>query len=219
MNTTNNIADRIVKELNVDTAFTIPIFGGIDITESVVITWVVMAVLVLLSMWLTHDLKVDHISKRQAAAEAIVTGLQNFVSDILGPNGKPYVEYLSTVLLYIGLSNIIGMFGMKSPTKDLNVTAALAIMSIVLVEVAGIRKRGVRTIAHASIIPLCTGGESGPSLPRTSRCSARNGKTRSRRRTSRYAPAHFWSGTPPRAQCHSPSSLARQTHGRAKSQR
>ena len=154
MNTTNNIADRIVKELNVDTAFTIPIFGGIDITESVVITWVVMAVLVLLSMWLTHDLKVDHISKRQAAAEAIVTGLQNFVSDILGPNGKPYVEYLSTVLLYIGLSNIIGMFGMKSPTKDLNVTAALAIMSIVLVEVAGIRKRGVNGWAKSFAEPV-----------------------------------------------------------------
>ena len=154
MNTTNNIADRIVKELNVDTAFTIPIFGGIDITESVVITWVVMAVLVLLSMWLTHDLKVDHISKRQAAAEAIVTGLQNFVSDILGPNGKPYVEYLSTVLLYIGLSNIIGMFGMKSPTKDLNVTAALAIMSIVLVEVAVIRKRGVNGWAKSFAEPV-----------------------------------------------------------------
>ncbi len=46
--------------------------------------------------------------------------------------------------IYIGVSNIIGLFGFKPPTKDMNVTAALAIMSIVLVEAAGIRKRGVK---------------------------------------------------------------------------
>ncbi len=180
MNTTNNIADRIVKELNVDTAFTIPIFGGIDITESVVITWVVMAVLVLLSMWLTHDLKVDHISKRQAAAEAIVTGLQNFVSDILGPNGKPYVEYLSTVLLSIGLSNIIGMFGMKSPTKDLNVTAALAIMSASSSGDAN-RSAGSFDMARVRAAPTSAGRSSS-----LSSCSVRRGAGSCRwRRTTR----------------------------------
>ena len=154
MNNTNNIAERIVKELNVDTAFTIPIFGGIDIAESVAVTWVVMAILVLVSIWLTHDLKVDHISKRQAAAEAIVTGLQKFSTDILGPKGKPYAEYLSTILMYIGLANIIGLLGMKSPTKDLNVTAALAIMSIVLVEAAGIRAKGVGGWAKSFAQPV-----------------------------------------------------------------
>ena len=39
---------------------------------------------------------------------------------------------------------MIGLLGFKSPTKDLNVTVSLAVMSIVLVEVAGIRKKGVR---------------------------------------------------------------------------
>ena len=51
----------------------IPILGGIPITETLVVTWVVMAVLTCLSIWLTRDLKVRDISKRQAVAEKLVT--------------------------------------------------------------------------------------------------------------------------------------------------
>ena len=52
--------------------------------------------------------------------------------------------YLITVVIYIAIANMIGLLGFKSPTKDLNVTASLAVMSIVLVEAAGIRKKGVK---------------------------------------------------------------------------
>ena len=55
-----------------------------------------------------------------------------------------YAPYLSAVLLYIGIANLIGIFGFKPPTKDMNVTAALALMSIVLIEFAGIHKKGAK---------------------------------------------------------------------------
>ena len=42
------------------------------------------------------------------------------------------------------MANIMGVFGFKPPTKDLNVTASLAIMSIILVQVAGIRGKGTK---------------------------------------------------------------------------
>ena len=51
---------------------------------------------------------------------------------------------MAVVLIYIMFANAIGLFGMKPPTKDLNQTVALAFMSIVLVEAAGIRKKGVK---------------------------------------------------------------------------
>ena len=55
----------------------------------------------------------------------------------------PNVPYLITVLLYLACSNTIApLFGFKPPTKDLNVTAALAIMSMCLIEFSGIRKNG-----------------------------------------------------------------------------
>jgi F-type H+-transporting ATPase subunit a len=154
VNDTENLSARLLKELNVETVFKIPIFGGIEIAESVVITWVVMAVMFVIAIWLTWGMKVDHISKKQAAAEAIVKWLQDFVVDITGPKGRPYAEYLATVLVYIGISNTIGLFGMKSPTKDLNVTAALALMSIVLIEAAGIRARGIGGWAKSFAQPV-----------------------------------------------------------------
>lgn len=138
------LAESLLEELNCETAFTIPIFGGIAVTESTVITWGIMAVLVLLALWLTHDMKIHNISRRQAAVESAVVWLDNFVEDMIGPEGKQYVPYLVTVLLYVGLSNVSGLFGIKPPTKDLNVTAALSIMSILLIEAAGIRKRGMK---------------------------------------------------------------------------
>lgn len=55
-----------------------------------------------------------------------------------------YAPYLSAVLIYIGIANLIGIFGFKPPTKDMNVTAALALMSIVLIEFAGIHKKGAK---------------------------------------------------------------------------
>jgi F-type H+-transporting ATPase subunit a len=140
----NSLSQAIKAELNVDDVFTIPVFGGIAIPESLVVTWGVMAVLVILALWLTHDMKVDHISKRQAFAEFLVTKLETLIGNVVGEKGKCYVPYLLTVLLYLALSNIVGIFGFKSPTKDLGVTASLALMSIVLVEAAGIRARSVK---------------------------------------------------------------------------
>ena len=46
--------EKLMEELNNPTAFTIPVFGGIPVGQSVVITWVVMAVLVLLSILCTQ---------------------------------------------------------------------------------------------------------------------------------------------------------------------
>lgn len=139
-----NLAENLLEELTCEDAFTIPILGGIGISESTVITWVVMIVLVLAAVFLTRNMNVNHISRRQAAAEMIVVKLNGMVEGMAGEEAKEYVPYLVTVLLYVGVSNIIGLFGMKPPTKDLNVTAALALMSIVLIEAAGIRKKGVK---------------------------------------------------------------------------
>ena len=149
-----DLASKLMTELECETVFTIPVFGGIGISESVVVTWIIMAVLLIGAVILTRDLKIDHISKRQAVAEFIYTKLYGLVEGMIGPKGKAFVPYLITVLLYIGVSNIIGLFGMKSPTKDLNVTIALAVMSIVLVEAAGIHHKGVRKWLHHFTEPV-----------------------------------------------------------------
>ena len=133
-----------MEELNCETAFTIPVFGGIPVAESVVVTWVIMAVLLLGSIILVRNLKVENVGKKQVVLETVVGGLYNFFYDLLGEDGKGYIPYLMTVGLYIGVANMIGLFGLKSPTKDVGVTGALALMSIVLIEFSGVHKKGVK---------------------------------------------------------------------------
>ena len=139
-----SLAEELMNELNCETAFTIPVFGGIQVPESVVATWIIMAFLVVASLYLTRNLQIVPTGKRQVFVESCVTFLQDFFTGIFGEHGKRYVPYLGTVLLFIGCANLIGLFGIKPPTKDLNVTAGLAIMSIVLIEYAGIHQKGVK---------------------------------------------------------------------------
>ncbi|OUP49806.1 F0F1 ATP synthase subunit A [Lachnoclostridium sp. An181] len=143
-----------MKELNCDTVFTIPIGKGIPVLESVVVTWIIMGVVTLLSIILVRNLKVENVSRKQLALESFVSFLQDFFEGILGKDGKRYVPYLMTVALYIGIANLIGLLGFKSPTKDMNVTAALAIMSIVLIEYAGIHKKGAKKWVKSFAEPM-----------------------------------------------------------------
>ena len=136
-----NLGEALREELNCESAFTI---GGIGISESVAVTWIIMAGILIASLLLTRNLKVENPGKRQLFLEHAITWLQGLGEGILGPEGRMYAPYLSAVLLYIGIANLIGIFGFKPPTKDMNVTAALALMSIVLIEFAGIHKKGAK---------------------------------------------------------------------------
>lgn len=136
------LAHSLLEELNVETVFTIPLSGGIPVSESVVVTWIAMAVLIVIAFLLGRNLKVRNPGKRQQIAELIVLKLDAFTKKTLGEEATEYSTYMAVVLLFIGFVNLIGVFGFKPPTKDLNVPAALALMSIVLVEVAGIRAHG-----------------------------------------------------------------------------
>lgn len=138
------LVDELMEQLNCETVFTIPVFGGIPVKESVVVTWMIMAVILVLCIALTRNLSVENPGRGQVILETIVSGGHNFFADILGESGKAFIPYMMTVILYIGIANLIGLLGFKPPTKDMNVTAALSIMSIILIEAAGIKQKGTK---------------------------------------------------------------------------
>lgn len=144
----------MMEELDCKTAFTIPVFGGIPVAESVVITWVIMAILVIGSIILVRGLRVENVSKKQLVLETIVGTLYDFFYDLLGEKGKRYIPYLMTVGIYIAFSNMIGLLGMKSPTKDVGVTGALALMSIVLIEYSGVHAKGPKKFLKSFAEPI-----------------------------------------------------------------
>ena len=143
-----------MEELNCETVFTLPVLGGIS--ESVVVTWIIMAVLVPASILLVRNLKVENPGKVQLALESAISWASDFFEGIIGKENRRYIPYLITVLLFLGVSNTIALLGFKPPTKDLNVTAALAIMSMCLIEFSGIRKNGLKHwVKHfASPVPV-----------------------------------------------------------------
>ena len=115
----------LLEALENETAFTIPLFGGIPIASSLVVSWVIMAACMVFTLLATRDLKVRQPGKPQVVLESAVQFLNGFVK------------------VYIALANIIGIFGLSSPTKDISVTTALALMSMALIYGAQFRYNGL----------------------------------------------------------------------------
>lgn len=138
------LVDRLVEELNCETVFTIPLFGGIPISESVVVTWIIIGIVLAFCLIFVRNLSVTNPGRKQLALESAVSGLYKMFDGIFEGEGREYYYYLMSVIIYIGMANLIGMFGFKPPTKDLSVTVALAVLSILLIEISGIRKKGTK---------------------------------------------------------------------------
>ena len=130
---TEKLVESLVKELNCETVFTIPVFGGIAVDEGVVVTWIIMAVLTILSIVFVRNLSIEKPGKVQLMLESVIGWAQDFFEGIIGKENKGYIPYLMTVALYLAISNVIGLLGFKPPTKDMNVTIALAVMSMFMI--------------------------------------------------------------------------------------
>ena len=135
-------------------AFTIPLFGGIPIYDSVAVTWVIMAALVLFSKILVRNLRVEDPGKAQLFLESSIGFLRDFFLDLVGEEGKNYIPYLISTAVFIGAANLIGIVGFVPPTKDLNMTAALAVISIAVIEYAGFHKKGARGFLKSFAEPV-----------------------------------------------------------------
>lgn len=151
---TEALSSTLMEELNCKVVFTIPIFGGIPIYESVAVTWIIMAVLVLLSKLLVRNLSVENPGRVQLFLESSIGFLRDFFVDLVGEEGKGYVPYLISTAIFIGAANLIGIVGFVPPTKDLNMTAALAIISIAVIEYAGFHKKGAKGFLKSFAEPV-----------------------------------------------------------------
>ncbi len=87
--------------------------------------------------------------KGQNVFEVIVGGLEDFMVEITGPEGKFFFPYIATVFFFILVSNLIGLVpGFFSPTANLNTTLALALCTFVLTHIIGIKFHGTKYIKH-----------------------------------------------------------------------
>ena len=115
--------------------FTIPILGGIPITATLVVTWGVMLVLTLLCIWLTHDLKVRDISRKQAVAEKLVLTAENFVRTNMGDKWMHFAPFVGTIFAMSLSCSLSSLLGLWAPTGEVSTTMAWAIVVFVIIGV------------------------------------------------------------------------------------
>jgi len=147
-----------MEALGIKTIFTFTLLGyNIPVTETVIVSWAVMLILITGSFILTRKLK-EVPSGAQAILETGVEFLNNFSKNQFGKFAKYLGPYMGALFLFLIISNIIGVispieikafgrefrppFMIRPPTRDINVTAALAVISISLVLICGFAARG-----------------------------------------------------------------------------
>lgn len=119
--------------------------GGvtINLSETIVLGWVVILAITLFVLWLTHDLKKTPSTKRQALAELIVTTVNNLVDENMGKEHRGYCPYIATLFSYSILGSLISMFGLRSVTADYNTTITWALITFVFITYAKIKTNGL----------------------------------------------------------------------------
>ncbi len=130
---------RIFFELPID----LPLLGPLRISETLLVSWLVILIVTGLCMWLTHDLKTENISKRQAVAEMLVEMANNFVVGNMGEKFRYFVPFVAGLFATSVVSNLIGLLGLRSPTADLATEFAWAVVVFIMITAQKIKVGGV----------------------------------------------------------------------------
>ncbi|GMO23546.1 MAG: F0F1 ATP synthase subunit A [Spirochaetaceae bacterium] len=149
-----SIGEKLIKSLEIKTLWTIKLGGfSIPVTETVVISWAAMAILIIAAFLATRKLK-EIPSGVQVITESLVDFLNTFSREQFGKQAAFFGPYVGTLFLYLLTVNIIpaftpqaafgreALFELKPPARDINVPAALALVSILMVIFSGLIIRG-----------------------------------------------------------------------------
>lgn len=173
------MGEELVNSLNPHKVFSFNIFGyEVPVTDTIIIMWIVMAIIIIAAFILTRNLQTVPKGK-QNLVESIVDMINSLSRNNIGHYGRHFAPYLGTILIFLIFSNIISIFNiipdgeqlyklthieffeqywprlaMRPPTKDINTTAAMAIISIIVVLFAGIRFKKFKGWMKSFIEPI-----------------------------------------------------------------
>lgn len=117
--------------------------AGIRITETVVNGWIVILLVSILSYFLTRNLQTKNPSKRQLVTEKIYFMLMNLVTGVMGKKWVRFAPYICALFAYSMFGSLISLTGLRAVTGDLSTTAAMAVLTTIMVIVTHIRTKGV----------------------------------------------------------------------------
>ena len=122
--------------------------NGFKISETVIVSWIIIAGLALVSYLLTRNLKKYPESKVQIMLEFAVMKLYNLVESTMGKElikrMPDFVPYIGSLFLFFITSNLVPLLGLRSPTVDLDTTLALSTITIILIYAVTIKYNGFK---------------------------------------------------------------------------
>ena len=154
------LADNAV-DFSVHYLLPVKFFGQtVYITTTHVTTLIVAGSIILLALFARHQImKEDYEVPNgvQNVIELVVEFLSDLIHGSMGRHAKPFVNYVSTVMIFIFLSNISGLFGLRPPTADYGTTLALALITFVLIQYSAIKTSKIHVLTNLTKpIPLLT---------------------------------------------------------------
>ena len=129
-----------------DSLFILPMFelGPVQLTNTVITTWVVMAIIGGSAWLVTRRLQMRP-GRLQTLVEAMVSVIEESIRDIAPQHVQQIMPFIGTLWVFIVIANLIGIIpGMHSPTRDLSATAAIAFLVFLSVHWYGIRIQGLK---------------------------------------------------------------------------
>jgi F-type H+-transporting ATPase subunit a len=114
----------------------------------VIYSWVVMIFLIVVGAIATKGISMIP-AKAQNFFEVVISGMEKFMVEITGEEGRWFFPLLATIFLYIASCNLLGLIpGFYPPTASVNTTLSCALVVVVFTHVIGIKYHGVKYIKH-----------------------------------------------------------------------
>ncbi|ACB86398.1 F0F1 ATP synthase subunit A [Natranaerobius thermophilus] len=126
-------------------------FGAL--TETIIVSWVIMAFLVIISIITTRNLEKIP-SGLQNFMELVYEGIEWLVDSTMGEKNRAFLPYMGTLTLYLIIANLTGLLNIRPPTSDVNTTFGLAAITFVLVHYSGVRSKGAAGYMKSFAEPL-----------------------------------------------------------------
>lgn len=124
------------------------------ITNSLIVSWLIILLLLIVGFLSSRKLSQKKPNNYQVVLEGIVMTMYDAVKAVLPMQVDSVFPFIATLWVFILISNLIGIIpGFISPTADLSVTAALAILVFLSVHWFGIRTIGFKSYLQHYLSP------------------------------------------------------------------
>jgi F-type H+-transporting ATPase subunit a len=114
----------------------------------VIYSWFAILLLIVFAILATRKISMIP-TKGQNFFEIVISGMEEFMVDITGEEGRWFFPIIATIFIYIATCNLMGLVpGFYPPTASINTTVSCAIPVFIFTHYIGVKYHGIKYIKH-----------------------------------------------------------------------